>query len=180
MLAGISLTILSCISFGALAGAPPHVFATFRPAEQSLPTRVEVTLRRIVPQVLTFIGHSPFANLAETEVSTRRSSPSDHNDISPTIIQGAALRQRNLRYANAVGAFLVNADLRGADLVGADLRRADLRGARLDGANLLGSNLRGADLRNVTGLTGAQIQGAITDATTRLPIVALDPSDVHP
>ncbi len=54
---------------------------------------------------------------------------------------------------------LVGADLRGADFTGAVLRGADLRGADLEGAR---------------GLTRAQLDSAITDRTTRLPVSVSD------
>ncbi|AFD26876.1 pentapeptide repeat-containing protein [Deinococcus gobiensis] len=70
-------------------------------------------------------------------------------DLRGVSLQGATLR----------GVGFGQADLRGAVLTGADLRDADLRGARL----------AGTDLRGTTGLTSAQLAGATTDGTTRLP-----------
>lgn len=70
-------------------------------------------------------------------------------DLRGVSLQGATLR----------GVDFGQADLRGAVLTGADLRDADLRGARL----------AGADLSSATGLTSAQLAGATTDGTTRLP-----------
>lgn len=49
-------------------------------------------------------------------------------------LQGAILRQRDLRYANLSGAVLRNADLRGSKLEGADLSNADMRDAKLSPA----------------------------------------------
>ena len=172
LLAGIILTVLSCISFGALTGAPPHVFATNQAKPKITWPFSAVSLQRIVPQFLIFIGHGPFAELAEAELSTQLQPPASRPDTGHTI-RGADLRQRNLQYANAVGAFLVNADLRAANLVGADLRYADLRGARLQGANLFGANLKGANLRNATGLTQGQLHKALVDQTTLLPIITM-------
>jgi Pentapeptide repeats (8 copies) len=80
---------------------------------------------------------------------------------------------RSERNADLVGADLRRADLRRADLRGsyliaADLRRADLRGADLLGADLRDADLRNADLTGALFLTGAQLQAARGDATTRL------------
>jgi uncharacterized protein YjbI with pentapeptide repeats len=172
LLAGIILTVLSCISFGALTGAPPRVLATNQAKPKITWPFSAVGLQRIVPQLLIFIGHGPFAELAEAELSTQLPSPASRLDIGGTI-RGADLRQRNLQYANAVGASLVNADLRAANLVGADLRYADLRGARLQGANLFRANLKGANLRTATGVTHGQLQTALVDQTTLLPIITM-------
>lgn len=172
LLAGMILTVLSCISFGALTGMPPHVFANKQAnANISWPFSA-AGLQRIVPQLLIAIGHGPFAELAEAELSTQRLPPTSPPDRGDTI-HGADLSHRNLQYANAVGAFLVNADLRATNLVGADLRYADLRGARLQGANLFMANLKGANLRNATGLTQEQLQTALVDQTTVLPIITM-------
>jgi hypothetical protein len=69
-------------------------------------------------------------------------------------LRGADLRQAYLRYADLGGADLRGAYLRWADLRGAYLKWADLSGADLSGADLSGANLRGADLR------GAELRGA--------------------
>ncbi len=95
-------------------------------------------------------------------------------------LDAPSLKERDLRDANARGAFLPGADLRGANLT-----RADLREARLDGANLtcardpvwkndekggyiadesLCVRLQGADLREArmdgANLFGARMEGA--------------------
>ncbi len=57
-------------------------------------------------------------------------------------------------------------DLRNADLRRANLYKATLRGADLTGASLVGASLAGADL---TGARGANLTGAVTNATTRCP-----------
>ena len=86
---------------------------------------------------------------------------------------GAPRPGRDLRGADLVGARMRGADLRGASLrgallLGADLRAADLRLADLIGADLRGADLRGADLTDALFLTGAQLESARGDATTRL------------
>jgi uncharacterized protein YjbI with pentapeptide repeats len=67
-------------------------------------------------------------------------------------LDGADLRNANLRnltlYSAALpGAILENADLRGANLIYSDLGGTYLRGADLRGANLRGASLVNADLR---------------------------------
>lgn len=73
-------------------------------------------------------------------------------------LRGARLHGARLSHVNLVAADLTNADLRGADLRFAELHRADLTGALI----------AGADLTEATGLTQAQLDSAIGDATTRL------------
>lgn len=73
----------------------------------------------------------------------------ERGDLRGVSLQGATLRNVSFGQADLTGAVLV-----GADLTGADLKRAKLAGANLSGA---------------TGLTSAQLAGAITDEQTRLP-----------
>ncbi len=97
-------------------------------------------------------------------------------------IRGPALRERDLRGADAYRLEAPRADLRGARLDRADLREADLAGARLDcwpetgnpavdntcatlrRTRLSGAKLQGADLRDArlegADLTGAGLEGA--------------------
>jgi uncharacterized protein YjbI with pentapeptide repeats len=169
VLACVTCVGLSFLSIGALAGIPPRLYSTSTPSRAVAPRLEQTNIRRLVPYLFTFVGYSPFADLAEEEVSRKPVPWSGQGSEALLLVRGAPLKQSNLRYANAIGAFLANADLRGADLIGADLRQADLRGARLDGANLQGTDLRGADLRYTSGLGPAQIAVAFTDSTTRLP-----------
>lgn len=85
-------------------------------------------------------------------------------------LDGANLRDLDLRNTNLTGARLTDAnlagaDLRGANLTAADLRDADLTAARLEGANLTGADLREATLTGVTltdtTLTGVNFQDAV-------------------
>jgi uncharacterized protein YjbI with pentapeptide repeats len=55
-------------------------------------------------------------------------------------------------------------------LIGADLRGADLREADLIGADLRAADLRGADLTGALFLTRGQVQSAVGDAATRIPL----------
>ena len=80
-------------------------------------------------------------------------------DLTHADLAGQDLRGRPRRAAALRGALLIGADLRGGVLVRADLLGTDLRGA----------DLRGADLTDALFLTGPQLAGARTDATTRVP-----------
>ena len=101
-------------------------------------------------------------------------------DMSGVILDGADLSGANLRRANLRGASFQNtrlcgADLRGARMGGAFLKYTsfkgtDLRGAYLRVARFHRTDLSGADLRGVEGLTRQQIDDAIRDADTRLPL----------
>jgi uncharacterized protein YjbI with pentapeptide repeats len=161
--------VLSFLSFGALMGIPPHLYTANQSQQRLVPSLGAADIRRLVPRLLALIDYSPFANLAEVEVSTRLAPLTGQGREILMLVKGAALKDRNLRYTNALHAFLVNADLRGADLLGADLRQADLRGARLEGARLHGTNLQGADLTYATGLSREQLASAWIDAATRIP-----------
>lgn len=83
--------------------------------------------------------------------------------------QGADLRSADLQGVNLQAANLEGADLRGADLSRANLAAAELLEANLEGADLSGANLQGVNLEHTEGLTQAQIDRAVLDATTQLP-----------
>jgi uncharacterized protein YjbI with pentapeptide repeats len=161
--------VFSLLSFGALTGMPPHLPLAGQTQSQTDAAPTIHALRQLVPRLLKLIDVSPFATLAEVDVSTKLAPLAADGEGSLNQVKGANLLGRNLRYANATGAFLAKADLRQADLSGADLRRADLRGARFEGAELLGTHLQGADLSFATGLTREQLTRARLDTTTRLP-----------
>ena len=94
-------------------------------------------------------------------------------------LQNTDLRGLILARSDLSGGTFERSDLRGVSLQGATLRnvsfgQADLTGAVLVGADLTGADLKraklaGADLSGATGLTSAQLAGAITDEQTRLP-----------
>jgi len=81
-------------------------------------------------------------------------------------LMGADLKRTNLIGENLRGAFLIAADLKGVDCRGADFIGADLRDA----------DLRGADLTNSIFLTQAQINAAIGDTSTKLPLSLTRPT----
>ncbi|MDF2885048.1 MAG: hypothetical protein K0R54_5619 [Clostridiaceae bacterium] len=78
----------------------------------------------------------------------------------------ADLRKTNLRGADLRGAFLIAANLRENDLSGADFIGADLRDADLRGANLIDSIF----------ITQSQINTAVGDSKTKLPVSLVRPT----
>jgi uncharacterized protein YjbI with pentapeptide repeats len=142
---------------------------------EGVPVGKGTTATSAVQGIYSLLGYEPFADFQEEDVSTR---PEDwpqrqHASEVPSmttyiggnyeVVRGAKLRERNLNYARAVGAFLVNADLRGANLRGADLARADLRGADCTDADFSSAELRRTDLVGTilvrANMTGVMLQG---------------------
>jgi len=118
------------------------------------------SLRKIVPNILTFFEVPPFVNLRQQELSKR---PQNWAETPRTdhVTSRANLRGRDLRYGDLENAFAVNGDLQGAMLAHSNLNGADLRGADLSGVNGAGASLAGtrlalADLSNAN-LEHAQI-----------------------
>ena len=149
-----------------------------QPRRQMVEQERPVGLEDWVPTAVFAVGYRTFADLTEMEVSGR---PADWDssdaalEVALNRVVGANLRERDLRYLAARGAFLAKADLRGADLrsailtkaslqaanlVLADLRGTNLLSADLRGANLLRANLQRVDLRRAE-LDGANLQRAI-------------------
>jgi uncharacterized protein YjbI with pentapeptide repeats len=81
------------------------------------------------------------------------------------------VRGCDLRNANLQNTDLTNAKLEGAQLTGADLQDSRVDGADFTEAVLDNTVLKGVDLRSTRGLTRAQIDAAITDETTELPVL---------
>lgn len=123
------------------------------------------------------------ANLSGADL--RRSNLSEA-DFHASNLSGADLSKTNLSKANLNNAILTSAELakavlkgaslREADLNGADLEKADLSSADLTGATLKGTKLIKTNLQSVTGLTQAQVDEALGDATTDLPAGIRRPS----
>jgi uncharacterized protein YjbI with pentapeptide repeats len=92
-------------------------------------------------------------------------------DLSQADLTAANFKGANLSKANLFQAKLDSVNLLGADLSNVDLSEVrSLSSANLEGATLDGTNLKGLDLRQVKGLTRSQIQTAITDDKTLLPV----------
>ena len=155
---GISMSLLIILSYGAINGID---------SKESNLTDIKAT----VPQLFSLFGYNVFADLRETDVSSK---PADFWRINReedriNSVKGAFLKQADLRYADLFRAFMVKSILRNANLEGARLRKtifqnSDIRGANLDKTDLRGANLKGADLREASfveaDLAGAQLQGA--------------------
>jgi hypothetical protein len=147
------------------------------------------------PGLVCFLGTKrQYDALAIKTLNGRRVGPidprwvSETTQVSPSTIEGADLRRRNLGGANLLqrdlshahldganlaGAGLIDSNLNGARLREANLSQADLFEARLVGAdltsaNMEGTKLEGADLTGAT-LTRARLRGAVYDHATLWP-----------
>ena len=79
----------------------------------------------------------------------------EHRSCVGCDLQGADLKNADLRGVNLTHANLRNADFSGANMMAVILKDADLRGANLSDANTLvvdltGANLKGANLTHVS------------------------------
>jgi uncharacterized protein YjbI with pentapeptide repeats len=168
--------ILFLLSIGIILGTPHGNVRTAESGKSGIETWAA--------DALWTIGYNPYAQLTETDVSTKPSTWSGR-DEDITAVKGANLNRVRLRYVQAYDAFLAkarlwqadlrNANLSEADLREANLRQADLRFAILDNAkltraslqevNLQSTNLNRADLREAN-LSFAVLSGAtLLDAT---------------
>jgi len=175
---GLSI-IFYYLSLGAINGIPDRFLSPTYTVSIPMPLKFTLVVKfpnngvsevqRWVPRAIELIHYSPFANLTEEDVSLKPPNwTGRHEEIS--LVKGALLKGRDLRFTNAKRAFLVKADLREADLTGANLAQADLRKANLEGADLNRADLRGAILTGVVGLRQEQINRACVDEKTRLPL----------
>jgi uncharacterized protein YjbI with pentapeptide repeats len=152
LLRGIPIAIglvLLLLSVGIVEGVP-H-------GDASRGASTTPQLKTWASHLLWCVGYSPYAQLTETNVSTKPPGWSGRDeDLSQ--VKGASLNRIRLRYAQGYRAFLATArlweaDLRHADLSESDLRDANLRQANLeytdlDRANLARASLQEADLQN--------------------------------
>lgn len=86
-------------------------------------------------------------------------------------LDGAKLANANLASTNLKNALLRSANLSGANFTGGviafgKLQSANLRGATLTNVNAGDTNFSGADLSGATGLSSAQLGGAVWSNTT--------------
>lgn len=109
---------------------------------------------------------APLLRRASALVRAAVRADADAEDLAGVDLVGADLSGRDLRAA----------DLRGALLVAADLRGADLRWACLLGADLRGARLGGADLSDALLLTRSQLESAVGDGSTRVPVHLVAPA----
>jgi uncharacterized protein YjbI with pentapeptide repeats len=128
-------------------------------------------VKEVVPWIFDKLGYDVFADIRETDVSSKPADFWRIKDKQDRIdsVKGAFLKKTDLRHADMFRAFLPKAILRRANLEGARLTKAnfqgaDMRRANLKGANLLMANLNGTDLRLAAlqdaNLIGAQLQNA--------------------
>jgi uncharacterized protein YjbI with pentapeptide repeats len=152
--------LLFLLSIGTVMGTP-HGYG--RTTESSHPG-----IKTWAADALWTIGYDPYAQLTETDVSTKPSTWSgQENEFAA--VKGANLNRLRLRYIQAYGVFLAkarlwqtdlrNANLSEADLRGANLRQADLRFAVFDRAKLTGASLQEANVQNAN-LSLADLRGA--------------------
>jgi uncharacterized protein YjbI with pentapeptide repeats len=165
--------LLLLLSFGTINGAPHGFGRTIEPASSIYETWAA--------DILWATGYNPFAQVTETDVSTKPPAWSGR-DAEFSQVKGANLNGLKLRYVQAYGAFfakariwkadLRNANLAEADLREANLREADLQFAVLDHANLARASLQQADLRDANlnrgDLQGANLTSAIVSGATLL------------
>jgi len=158
--AAISLTgaLFILLSYGAINGIRSNKI-------------LSADLKVMVPKFFDVLGYDVFADLRETDVSSK---PPDYwrikdKDDRINSVKGAYLKNKDLRYADMFRAFLPKSILRNANLKGARLRKAnlqiaDIRGAQLQKSDLRAANLKGADLREAklmkAVLAEAQLQNA--------------------
>jgi uncharacterized protein YjbI with pentapeptide repeats len=141
--------ILFLLSIGIILGAPHSYGRTGESGNSGIATWAA--------DALWTVGYNPYAQLTETDVSTKPSAWSGR-DEDIAAVKGANLNGIRLRYVQAYDAFLVksrlwqadlrNANLSEADLREANLRQADLRFAILDRAKLTRASLQEVNLRN--------------------------------
>ena len=169
--------LLLLLSIGTVYGTPHGVTGFSASANASANFGIESW----AANVLWAAGYNPFAQLTETDVSTKPSTWSGR-DEEIALVKGATLNGLRLRYAQAFGAFfakarlwkadLRNANLAEADLREANLREADLRYAVLDHARLARASLQQTDLEsanlNRSDLMGANLSSAALSGATLL------------
>jgi uncharacterized protein YjbI with pentapeptide repeats len=165
--------LLFVFSFGAINGAPHGYIRN--------PDSPNAGIQTLAADILWAAGYNPFAQVTETDVSTKPPTWSGR-DEEIAQVKGASLNGLQLRYIQAYGAFfakarlwkadLRNANLAEADLREANLRQADLRFAVLDRAKLARASLQEADLRNAnlnrSDLQGANLTSAVVSGATLL------------
>jgi len=112
------------------------------------------------------------ADLSDAALAETRLDGADLRfaSLSAADCRGATMGVAQMRHADLRLANLEGANLRGADLSGAKLRGARLTGADFSGATLVETDLREADLSGVENLKQAQVDKAVADDTTKLPI----------
>ncbi len=141
-------------------------------ARQSVREILSALVRRRAGVALTQTGaragHSTPGDVQAALAVLGRMRRGDEN--APLDLHGISLREAFLPGARFAGALLYDCDLEGALLDGADLSSAWLWRANLKRVNLDNADLRGADLSGARGLKREQIEAALCDEQTRLPL----------
>ncbi|BDI30860.1 hypothetical protein CCAX7_29110 [Capsulimonas corticalis] len=156
--AALSLAI-GCIFFwlstSAFNGVPRKLYQNNMPR----PKLGTFNLRRWVPRILEELNVSPFANISDTEVSTKPTewidrdalhTPSPFQNIEFDYRTNQSLEKDYVQIAHVKPAFLTRSDLRYANAQNAFLVRADLNKSILDHADISHSDLRGAHMIDVS------------------------------
>jgi hypothetical protein len=114
------------------------------------------------------------------ELANLRGAHLDGTDLSNARLQGADLMYGHLKTVDLIDAYLQGADLRDADLESAKLWGANFERAHLGGANLRGADFRGEGFgdidkgprlaRGVTVISQEQLDSALGDSSTWLPV----------
>ncbi|MBV8520291.1 MAG: pentapeptide repeat-containing protein [Acidobacteria bacterium] len=166
------------VSFGAIAGIDQHAEDHSQATAPPLAPVAGRWLRTHVPALLSRLQLRAFADMQDTAVSERppnwsflpspkllsrtgdrtslRDTPSD--DVVRSVV-GASLRGKDLKYANARGAFLVAADLTDSNWRGADLSFTYMQQADLENSNLPAAYLANAQLQNAL-MKAAHLEGS--------------------
>jgi len=143
LVALVVVAVLGVFSHGAIEGVNMRLVT--RGITRSPAPYWPIDSRVWVPKALGLVGVHAFAAIDESDLSTK---PANWSGQEIRLVKGADIGRRDLRFADAYGAFFVNAYLKETDLRGADLRGADLRGANLKFADLRDANLYGAKLQS--------------------------------
>ena len=156
--AGALVVLFGIISAGAIVGIPMWYGAYV--AHDASGTKDQSDIknpRRWVPKMMSLVDVSSCAELADAEVSEKKSSWNEKSRDLDAVV-GAQLRGANLQYAFGFGAFFARADLSASKLEYANLIRSDLSDADLTDAQLAGADLSNARLPYIN-LTRAHSNG---------------------
>ena len=136
--AGALVVLFGMVSAGAIVGIPVwHKASGIKDP------------RRWVPKMMSLVDASSCAQLADAEVSQKKSAWNEKSRNSDSVVVGAQLRGADLRYAFGFGAFFAGADLSASKLEGANLEWSDLSDADLTDAQLAGADLSNARLADI-------------------------------
>ncbi len=113
-------------------------------------------LRRWVPDGLSLVGYSVFADLRGADLTGTNLSKAN---LSSADLSGAVLSRADLKASDLQNAILREADLSRANLQGANLTDVNLEDANLSFAILINANLQNANLQDAN-LQGAKLVGA--------------------